>query len=68
MSKLKAHLSHLENSYREYKLQYNKKSVEEFLIQKAAKTIIPVLFDKSLFDSFPNADKVLKGFFVCHTT
>ena len=33
--KIEALLPHLEKHYSEFKLQYNKKSVEEFLIQKA---------------------------------
>ena len=54
-------LSTLEKGYNEFKLQYNKQSVEIF-IQRAVKTTIQFFYDKSLFDGFPNADQVLKDF------
>ena len=60
--KINGHLSILEKDYNEFKLQYNKQSVEEILIQRAVKTTIQILYDKGLFDAFPNADKVLKAF------
>ena len=44
------------------KKQYNKQSVENFLIQKAVKTTIQILYDKGLFDKYANADKVLEDF------
>ena len=56
------HLSKLEKDYNEYKLQYNKKSVEDILIQRAVKTTIQILYDKGLFDNFQNADKVSEDF------
>ena len=62
--KINGHLSLLENDYKEFKLQYNKQSVEEILIQRAVKTTIEILYDEGLFDSFPNADKVLIDFFL----
>ena len=34
----------------------------EVLIQRTVKTTIQILFDKSLFDRFQNANKVLKDF------
>ena len=52
------HLSLLGKDYNEFKLQYNKQSVEEILIQRAVKTTIPILNDKGLFDNFPFADSV----------
>ena len=55
------HLSFLEKDCNEFKLHYNKPSVG-VLIQRAVKTNIQILYDKALFDSFPNADKVLKVF------
>ena len=60
--KIDGHLSKLEKDYNEFKLQYNKQSVEEILIQRAVKTTIQILYDKGLFDNFQNADKVLEGF------
>ena len=57
-----AHLSKLEKDYNEFKLQYNKKNVEDILIQRAVKTTIKILYDKGLFDTFQNADKVLEDF------
>ena len=59
--KLNGHISILEKDYNEFKLQYNKQT-EEFLIRRAVKTTVQTLYDKGLFDSFLNADKVLKGF------
>ena len=46
----------------EFKLNYNKQSVEEILIQRAVKPTIQILYDKGLFDSYDNADEVLKDF------
>ena len=60
--KTDAHLSKLEKDYNEFKLQYNKQNVEDFLIQRAVKTTIQILYDKGLFDKFQNADKVLEDF------
>ena len=60
--KIDGHLSELEKDYNEFKLQYNKQSVEEILIQRAVKTTIQILYDKGLFDNFQNADKVLEDF------
>ena len=56
------HLSKLEKDSNEFKLQYNKQSVEEILIQRAVKTTIQILYDKGLFDNYANADKVLEDF------
>ena len=60
--KIDGHLSKLEKDYNEFKKQYNKQSVEEILVQRAIKTTIQILYDKSLFDKFQNADKVLEDF------
>ena len=60
--KINGHLSKLEKDYNEFKKQYNKQSVEEFLIQRARKTTIQILYDKGLFDNYANADKVLEDF------
>ena len=60
--KINGHLSNLEKDYNDFKLQYNKQSVEEILIQRAVKTTIQILYDKGLFDNFQNADKVLEDF------
>ena len=60
--KIDGHLSKLEKAFNEFKLQYNKQSVEEVLIQRAVKTTIQILYDKGLFDNFQNADKVLEDF------
>ena len=56
------HISKLEKDYNEFKLQYNKQSVEEILIQRAVKTTIQILYDKGLFDNYANADKVSEDF------
>ena len=60
--KIDGHLSKLEKDFNEFKLRYNKQSVEEVLIQRAVKTTIQILYDKSLFDNYANADKVLEDF------
>ena len=60
--KINGHLSKLEKDFNEFKLQYNKQSVEEILIQRAVKTTIQILYDKGLFDNYANADKVLEDF------
>ena len=52
----------MEKDNNEYKLQYNKQNVEDNLIQRAVKTTIQILYDKRLFDSYTNADKVLEDF------
>ena len=61
--KINSHLSKLEKDFNEYKLQYNKQSVEEILVQRAVKTTIQILYDKGLFDNYANADKVLDFLF-----
>ena len=38
LSKINSHLTLLEKNYNEFKIQYNKQSVEEILIQRAVKT------------------------------
>ena len=60
--KIDGHLSKLEKDFNEFKLQHNKQSVEEILIQRAVKSSIQILYDKGLFDNFQNADKVLEDF------
>ena len=62
LSKIDGHISLLEND-NEFKLQYNKLSAEEILIQRAVKTTIQILFDKGLFDSSSNDDEFLQDFF-----
>ena len=61
--KINGHLSKLEKDYNEFKLQCNKQKVEEILIQRAVKTTIKIFYDKSFFDNYANADKVLEIFF-----
>ena len=56
------HLLKLEKDYNEFKLQYNKQSVEDNLIQRAVKTTIQILYDKGLIDKYANADKILEDF------
>ena len=60
--KINGQLSKLEKDFNDFKLQYNKQSVEEILIQRAVKTTIQILYDKGLFDNYANADKVLEDF------
>ena len=49
ISKIGGQISHFEKDYNEFKLQYNKQSVEDILIQRAVKTTIQILYDKGLF-------------------
>ena len=63
--KINGQLSLLEKDYNEFKLQYNKQSVEDILIQRAVKTTIQILYDKGLFDNYAKADKVLEDFLFC---
>ena len=60
--KINGHLSNLEKDYNEFKLDYEKQDVLDVLIQRAVKTTIQILYDKGLFDSYANADKVLEDF------
>ena len=60
--KIDGHLSKLEKDFNEFKLQYDKQSVEDILIQRAVKTTIQILYDKGFFDNYANADKVLEDF------
>ena len=62
LEKINGQLSFLEKDYNEFKLQYNKQSVEDILIQRAVKTTIQILYDKGLFDNYANTDKVLEDF------
>ena len=60
--KINGQLSKLEKDFNDFKLQYNKQSVEEELVQKTVKTAIQILYDKGLFDNYANADEVLEDF------
>ena len=62
LSKIEGHISYIEKHNNEFKLEYNKQYVEEILIQRAEKTTTQVLYDKSLFDNYGNAEEVLKDF------
>ena len=59
LSEIRGQISYFEKDSNEFKLQYNKQSVEDILIQRAVKTTIQILYDKGLFDNYANADKVL---------
>ena len=62
LKKKDGHISYIEKDYNEFKLQYNKQSVEDISIQRAVKTTIQMLYDKGLFDNYANTDKVLEDF------
>ena len=62
LKKIYGLISYIEKDYNEFKLQYNKQSVGDILVQRAVKTTIQILYDKGLFDIFQNADKVLEDF------
>ena len=61
--KINGHLSKLEKDYNEFKLQYNKQSVEEVSVQRSVKTTIQIFYDEGMFDNYANADSVLEDFF-----
>ena len=56
------YISYFENDYKQFNVQYNKQPVEDNLFQRAVKTTIQILYDKGLFDTYANADKVLEHF------
>ena len=60
--KISGHLSDLGKDYSEFKLQYNKHSVDEVLIQRAVKTNIQKLYNKGLFHNYANTDKLWRFF------
>ena len=60
--KINDQVSLLEKDYNEFNLQYNKQSVEEVLFQRAVKTTIQIIYDKSFFDNFAKADEVANVF------
>ena len=64
--KINGNLSKLEKDYNEFKLQYDKQSKEEVLVQRAVKTTIQIHYDKGLFDKFQNAEEVMKIFSLLH--
>ena len=56
--KINGHISLLGKNYNEFKLQYNKQSVEEILIQRGVKMTMKTLYNQGLFDNYANADKL----------
>ena len=62
--KIDGHLLFFFNkNYNEFKLQYDKQSVEKILIHRVVIATIQILY-KNFFEHFQNADKVLKDFFL----
>ena len=62
LKKIDGHISYIEKDYNEFKLQYNKQSVEDIFLRRAVKTTIPILYDRGLFDNYANAYNVLEDF------
>ena len=60
--KINGHFVIIRKRIQRIQIQYNKQSLEEILFQRAVKTTIQIVYDKSLFDNFPNAEKVLEDF------
>ena len=56
LQRINGHLSKSEKDYNEFKLHYNKQSVEDILTQRAVKTRRQIIYDKGLFDKYANAD------------
>ena len=48
--------------YCEFKLKYNKQTIEGISIQRAVKKRIQILCDRGLFDKYANAGKKLEDF------
>ena len=61
-SKVDGHFPLLEKDYNEFELNYDKQSVEDFLIERAVKATIRILYDKGILDSYNYADEVLQDF------
>ena len=64
LKKIDGHISYIEKDYNEFKLQYDKQSLEGISFQRAVRTTIQILYDKGLFDNIQNADKVLEDFLI----
>ena len=63
LSRIEGHISLVEKHYYEFKLNSDKQSNEEVLIQKAVKTTTQFLYDNGLFINYNNADQVKKKIF-----
>ena len=64
LSKTDGQICYIEEDYNEFKLNSDKLSIEEVLIQRAVKTTIQILYDKGLFDKYDIADDILTAFFI----
>ena len=62
MLKIDGHLFLLDKDHNEFKIENNNHSVDDFSFQRAMQTTFQTLYDKGLFDSYPNADEVSKDF------
>ena len=62
LKKIDWHIAYIEKDYNEYNLKNNKQSAEDILILRAVRTTIKIFYDKSFFDNYSNADKVLEDF------
>ena len=60
--KKSGHFLCLKKDYNGFNFQYNKQFVEDLSTQRAIKTTIQTLYDKSLLDNYANADKFLEKF------
>ena len=47
LKKIDGHISYIEKDYNEFKLEYNKQSIEDILIQRAVKTTIRLYMTKA---------------------
>ena len=62
LKKIDGQISYLEKDSNDFKIQYNKQSVEDNSIQRAVETAIQILCDKGFFGNYANADKVSEDF------
>ena len=62
LKKIDGHISYNEKDYNEFKLEYNKQSIEDIFVQRAVKTTIQILYDKGLFDIYANGIEVSQVF------
>ena len=60
--KIRGHIISLEKNCNGFKILSDKQSIEDVLVQRAVKATIQILYDKGLFDGFPNADEVSNDF------
>ena len=62
LSKIEGQISYIKKDYNEFKILYNKQSIEEILNQRAVRTTIQKLYDRGKFDNCDKTDKLTNIF------